>query len=58
MEFFLKYIKKLETQNDYLTYENAEYKRKIQLIKDTVIGKVGIKIYRTLNKVKNKLRKK
>ena len=34
------FVKKLESQNNYLKSENAEYQRKMQIIKDTFIGKI------------------
>ncbi|PHV70165.1 hypothetical protein CS063_11855 [Sporanaerobium hydrogeniformans] len=49
-------ISRLETQNNYLKHENAEYRRKLSLITDTSIGKIGIKVYKLLKKIKSKLR--
>lgn len=49
-------INKLETQNSYLKHENNEYKRKLSLITDTFFGKLGIKVYKTLKKIKSKLK--
>lgn len=49
-------IARLETQNNYLKHENAEYRRKLSLITDTAIGKLGIKVYKLLKKIKAKLR--
>ncbi|MCI1930356.1 MAG: methyltransferase domain-containing protein [Clostridia bacterium] len=48
-------IRKLESQNNYLKHENAEYKRKLSMITDTLIGKIGVKGYRVLKKIKAKL---
>ena len=50
-------IKRLETQNNYLKSENAEYQRKIQLIKDTFVGKILIWGYHKLKFIKSKLGK-
>lgn len=49
-------IQRLETQNSYLKHENSEYRRKLSKITDTYIGKVAIKIYRTLKRIKAKLK--
>ncbi|MCI8341770.1 MAG: FkbM family methyltransferase [Firmicutes bacterium] len=48
-------IKRLETQNNYLRSENTEYQRKMQIIKDTFVGKVLVKGYHLLKKIKAKL---
>lgn len=45
-------IKRLEAQNNYLKSENAEYQRKMQIIKDTFVGKILVWGYRTLKKNK------
>ncbi len=47
-------IKKLETQNNYLKSENAEYQRKMQLIKDTFIGKILVWGYHKYKNLKAK----
>mgnify|MGYP005758863813 CR=1 FL=1 len=47
-------IKKLETQNNYLKSENAEYQRKMQLIKDTFIGKILVWGYHKYKNLKTK----
>ena len=44
-------INRLQTQNSYLKQENSEYKRKLQLITDTYIGKMLLKVYRKLKKI-------
>lgn len=49
-------ISKLETQKNYLKHENEEYRRKLSLITDTFIGKIGIKGYKLLKKLKAKLK--
>lgn len=49
-------IKKLETQNNYLKSENTEYQRKMQMIKDTFVGKILVWGYRTMKKIKGKLK--
>jgi|GEM_PF-3924426 len=49
-------IIKLKSQNSYLKSENMEYKRKLSLITDTFLGKIGIKGYKMLKKIKNKLK--
>lgn len=49
-------INKLETQKNYLKHENSEYRRKLSLITDTFIGKLGIKVYKILKKLKAKLK--
>lgn len=48
-----QYIRKMETQNNYLISENAEYRRKLSLITDTKLGQLGIKIYHILKKIKS-----
>ena len=50
-------IKRLESQNNYLKSENAEYQRKIHIIKDTFVGKILIWGYHKLKKIKTKLSK-
>lgn len=50
-------IKRLETQNNYLKSENAEYQRKMQLIKDTFVGKILIWGYHKLKFIKSKIGK-
>lgn len=47
-----QYIRKMETQNNYLISENAEYRRKLSLITDTKLGQLGIKMYHILKKIK------
>lgn len=49
-------INKLQTQKNYLKHENEEYRRKLSLITDTLVGKTGIKIYKILKKLKAKLK--
>lgn len=49
-------IQKLETQNNYLKSENLEYQRKMQIIKDTFVGKILVWGYRTLKKLKRKFK--
>lgn len=49
-----KRIQQLEIQNNYLKSENNEYRRKIQLITDTTLGKIGLKIYHWLKKIKRR----
>jgi FkbM family methyltransferase len=51
------YIMKLETQNNYLKRENEEYRKKIAKITDTLIGRLGIKLYRLTKKIKAKFTK-
>lgn len=53
-ESLKKRIQQLEIQNNYLKSENNEYRRKIQLITDTTIGKIGLKAYRFLKKIKSR----
>ena len=50
-------IKRLESQNNYLKSENAEYQRKIHIIKDTCVGKILIWGYHKLKKIKTKISK-
>jgi|GEM_PF-2214550 len=45
----------LQMQNSYLQRENAEYRRKLSMITDTLPGKVAMKVYRWLKRIKNKL---
>ncbi|MCE5219848.1 MAG: methyltransferase domain-containing protein [Clostridium sp.] len=49
-------INKLETQKNYLKHENNEHRRKLSLIIDTFIGKIGIRVYKMLKKLKAKLK--
>ncbi len=49
-------INRLQTQNNYLKQENNEYRRKLSLITDTKIGNLGIKIYKYLKKIRNKMK--
>jgi methyltransferase, FkbM family len=49
-------IRKLESQNNYLKHENAEYRRKLSMITDTFAGKLGLKGYKILKKIKGLLR--
>ncbi|WP_252247353.1 methyltransferase domain-containing protein [Clostridium sp. ZBS4] len=49
-------INRLQTQNNYLKQENNEYRRKLSLITDTKIGNIGIKVYKYLKKIKNKMK--
>lgn len=49
-------INRLQTQNNYLKHENEELKRKLSLITDTFIGKIGIKGYKLLKKLKRKFK--
>jgi len=50
-----QHISKLETQNSYLQVENREYRRKMSRITDTWQGKMLIKCYRILKRIKNGL---
>lgn len=50
-----QYIRRLETQNRYLTSENAECKRKLSIITDTKWGQFGIKVYHILKKIYKKI---
>ena len=50
-------VQRMEQQNNYLKQENAAYRKKLSLITDTWYGRLGIKGYRILKKVKNALRK-
>ncbi len=45
----------LQMQNGYLQRENAEYRRKFSMITDTFPGKVAVKGYRLLKRIKSKL---
>ena len=45
-------INNLETQNRYLQSENAQYRKKLSLITDSWWGKVAIKVYHKLKKIK------
>lgn len=49
-------INKLETQNNYLKCENDEYRRKLALVTETFVGKIGIKGYKFLKKIKRKFK--
>ena len=46
-------IQRLEIQNDYLKRENAEYRRKFSKITDTWYGKLALKAYRLLKKIRS-----
>lgn len=48
-----KTIQRLEIQNDYLKRENAEYQRKFSKITDTWYGKLALKAYRLLKKIRS-----
>lgn len=48
-----KSIQRLEIQNDYLKRENAEYRRKFSKITDTWYGKLALKAYRLLKKIRS-----
>lgn len=47
-----KYISHLELQNQYLTSENDEFRRKYRMITDTWFGKCALKFYHILVKLK------
>ena len=47
-------VKKLESQNNYLKSENAEYQRKMQIIKDTFVGKILVWGYRKYKSIRIK----
>lgn len=53
-----QYIRKLETQNKYLTSENAECRRKLSIITDTKLGQFGLKVYHLLKRIYRKLFRK
>lgn len=46
-----RYINKLEVQNEYLSRENREYQKKINLIKESCVGKIAVKGYHLLKKI-------
>ena len=50
-------VQRLEQQNNYLKQENTTYRKKFSLITDTWYGKLGLKVYHLLKRVKNILRK-
>lgn len=51
------YIRKLEAKNGYLLHENTVYKRKITRITNTWYGKILIKTYRVLIKIRRKFKR-
>lgn len=51
LEKIQRYVRKLELQNEYLTRENNEYRKKMALIKDSGIGKIAIKGYHLLKRI-------
>lgn len=53
-EQLLKRITKLETQNSILILENSEQKRKLDIIRNSRIGKMGIKVYQTYKKLRGR----
>lgn len=54
LEELKRLLQKMETQNSYLKNENIELRRKLSLITDTKWGKMGLKIYYWLKKMKRK----
>lgn len=50
--------RKLEMQNNYLKSENQEYHRKISMITDTMVGKIGINTYRKMKRLKTSFTKR
>ena len=50
-----QFVRKLQIQNSYLSAENQEYRRKIEKITGTWYGKILIKLYKFLQRVKKKL---
>lgn len=54
LEHLKNRIRQLEIQNNYLKSENNEYRKKIQLITDTLLGKIGLKAYRFIKKLKSR----
>lgn len=49
-------IQRLENQNNYLKHENSEYRRKLSLITDTKIGKIGLMLYHKMKKIRLRLK--
>ncbi len=49
-EQLLKRIRKLEIQNSALIQENNEQKRKLDIIENSRIGRLGIKVYQLYKK--------
>ena len=48
-------VQQLEMRNEYLKSETAEYRRKLSIITDSWWGKIGIKAYKKMKRVKAKL---
>ena len=51
------HIKKLESKNTYLSEENNAYRKKLSKITDTWYGKIAIKAYKVLAKIKRNLKR-
>lgn len=49
-----KQIRTLEAQNDFLVNENAEYQRKLSLITESRVGKIGMKLYHCIAALRQK----
>lgn len=53
-----QYVRKLQTQNSYLTAEIQEYRRKFAKITGTWYGRLAIKLYKYLQVIKNRIKGK
>lgn len=49
-------IRVLEAQNEFLTNENAAYQRKLSLITESKLGKIGMKLYHCVAPLRQKRR--
>lgn len=49
------YVRRLEMQNNYLKQENAEIRRKLEKITDTAVGKMGMRGYYFMQRIKRKI---
>jgi len=58
MERINQYVRKLQTQNSYLIAENQEYRRKFEKITGTWYGRIVLKLYKFLQRVKRGMKGK
>ena len=55
MESIKQYVRKLQTQNSYLSAENQEYRRKFAKITGTWYGRILVKLYKFLQRLKRRI---
>lgn len=56
MESIKQYVRKLQTQNSYLSAENQEYRRKFAKITGTWYGRILVKLYKFLQQLKRRIK--